>query len=80
MSPHRVAATYRPTCKHGVICRLNVFLQLAANACIDGVICRRNLSLPQCATTDATALIPLQTKSRRFVVVLTERGQARGFG
>ena len=62
------------------MCRLTVFLQLAANACIDGVICRRNLSLPQCATTDATALIPLQTKSRRFVVVLTERGQARGFG
>ena len=25
VSPHRVAATYRPTCKHGVICRLNVY-------------------------------------------------------
>ena len=28
--PHRVAATSRPTCSHGVICHRNVLLQLVA--------------------------------------------------
>ena len=30
MSPHRVAATSRPTCSHGAICRRDVLLQLVA--------------------------------------------------
>ena len=30
VSPHRVAATSRPTCSHGVICHRNVLLQLVA--------------------------------------------------
>ena len=30
MSPHRVAATSRPTCTHGVICRRDLLLQLVA--------------------------------------------------
>ena len=30
MSPQRVAATNRPTCTHGVICRLDLLLQLVA--------------------------------------------------